>query len=290
MNIQRRQLLRTAASCFAATSLLASVPALQAADPVKVTMSSVAASGIPNAKWIAQRLTERLAGEGITVQVFVLDTGISDISAETLAAKNVHDTSISAAAEFHLGILPTLLAKGAPKPLGSKYSLATLNYATVSDTDPSQEVVDQLTAIPLEYASKGKIPFGSNFDYRSIPTLLDGKTDVSVGTKFELATALATLVDDGKTLAINGIPLKAQSLEVAIDVLTAWHASTDPWSDPINPRLGDSYDCHFTANDLSECSSESSKHSTSYEDLGKWYKGRDIGRQPTEFWQWRKMM
>ena len=287
MNIQRRQLLRVAASCSAAMAFLASIPAVQAAK--EITIQPVAALDTVNAKWIAQELTERLADEGITVQILIPEDGIAGIPVEALVANNVQDTSIFAAARLHLEIVPTVLATGDPKNLGSIYSLATLNYRSLSHAASPEKDIAQFTALPLEYAKKRMIPFGSEIEYRPIPTLLAGKADVSVGTRFKFATVIASTSDDGNTLTINGIPLEDQTVEEATQILTAWHASTNPWADPLQSSLTTAIECLSVSNDPSTCGVRSTKAASSYRDLGAWYDGRDVGRQTTDFLQWRKM-
>ena len=288
MNIQLRQLFRTAALCSAAMALLASGPAVQAAE--KITIQPFPALDTANSKWIAQKLTERLADEGITVQILIPEDGIAGIPLETFGAKDLQDISNSAAGKLHLEIVPTVLAEGDPKRFGSMYSLATLNYGSPSDTAPSEKEIAQFTALPFDYAKKGMIPFGPEVDYRPIPALLADKADVSVGTKFKFATAVASISDDGNTLAINGIPLKDQAIAEAVQIFTYWYASTNPWIDPLQSPLASGIECIFATNDPSSCGFRSTKSASSYRDLGSWYEGRDVGRQPTEFWRWRKLM
>ena len=201
----------------------------------------------------------------------------SPVSPWSVSSPDLQDTS-SFTAEgfhlkgFHLNSIPTFV-KEDTKSLGSTYSLASLSYGRPSDAALPEKDITQFAALPLEYveyANKGEVPSGFEVDYRPIPALLGDEADVSVGTKFKLATAAASISDDSNSLTINGIPLEDQ--KEAIDVLADWHAGTDPWADPLNPSIG------------------AVEEASSYEDLGSWYKGRDVGRQPTEFWQWRKRM
>ena len=288
MNIQRRQLLRAAALCSAAIFLLASVPAVQAQRTVTYPMVSVFDTANPD--WIAKKLTERLADKGITVQILFPEDGIAGIPMETFVANKFQDTSSSATEKLNLRILPTVIAQGDPKSLGSTYSLATLNYGSPSDAASPENGITQFTAIPLEYAEKGMIPFDSQVDYRPIPALVAGRADVSVGTKFTFATAVATTSDDGNTVTINGIPLKDQTIAEAVQIFAAWFASTNPWADPLQSSLADAIECISGTNDPSSCGSRTTPMASSHKDLGSWYEGRDVGRQPTDFWRWRKMM
>ena len=268
MNIRRRQLLRTAASCSAAMALLASIPAVQAEE--KLAIHSVAASDTAHATRIASMLEERLADQGITVPILIPEDGIAGIPVERFVAKDLQDTSSLIAEGLHLEIVPTWVVKEDTKSLGSTYSLASLSYGRPSDAALPEKDITQFAAFPLEYANKGEVPIGPEVDYRPIPALLGDEADVSVGTKFKLATAVASISSDSNSLTINGIPLEDQ--KEAIDVLADWHASTDPWADPLDPSIG------------------AVEEASSYEGLGSWYKGRDVGRQPTAFWQWRMMM
>ena len=274
MNIQHQRLLRTATSCSATMILLASIQTVQAEE--KLAIHSVASSDTTHATRIASMLEERLADQGITVPILIPKDGIAGIPVEKFVAKDLPDTpdtSSSIAEGFHLEIVPTWVVKEDTKSLGSTYSLASLSYGRPSDATLPEKDTTQFAALPLkyvEYANKGEIPSGFEVDYRPIPALLGNEADVSVGTKFKLATAVASISSDSNSLTINGIPLKDQ--KEAIDVLADWHASTAPWADPLDPSIG------------------AVEETSSYEDLGSWYEGRDVGRQPTEFWQWRKKM
>ena len=245
MNVRRRELLHTAASCSAAMALLASGSAVQAAE--ELIIQPFSALHTANAEWIAQKLTERLADEGIGVRILIPEDEIAGIPLETFLAKDLQDTSSSVAGKLHLEIVPTVLVGGDPKSLDSTYSLATLNYGSLSDsgTAPPEKDIAQFTALPLEYAKNGMIPFGPEVDYRPVPALLAGKVDVSVGTKVKLATAVASISDDGNTLAINGIPLKDQAIAEAVQIFTYWYASTDPWIDPLQSSLASGIECIF---------------------------------------------
>ena len=287
MNGQRRQLLRTAASCSAAMALLASVPAVQAAE--EITIQSFTALDTANAEWIAQNLTERLADKGITVQILFPEDGIASFPTGTVVAEKFQGASNSAAGKFHLEIVPTVLAKGDSASLSSTYSVATLNYGSLSDATSPEKGITQFSAVPLEYAKKGMIPFDSGVDYRPIPALLAGEADVSVGTKFKLATAVAATADDGDTVTINGIPLENQTIAQAVEIFTAWFASTNPWADPLQSFLSDPIECNSGTNAQSSCGFWTNEMASSYRDLGSWYEGRDVGRQPANFWEWRKM-
>ena len=269
-------------------ALLASIPAVQAQKVITYQMVSVFDTA--NAKWIAQKLTERLADEGIVVQIFIPEDGVAGFPMETFVAEKFQDTSSSAAGKLHLEIVPTVLAKGDPASLSSTYSVATLNYGSLSDEASPEKGITQFTAVPLEYAKKGMIPFDSGVDYRPIPALVAGKADVSVGTQFKLATAVATTSDDGNTVTINGIPLEDQTIAEAVEIFTAWFASTNPWEDPLQSLLSDAIECNPGTNDQSSCGFRTNEMASSYRDLGSWYEGRDVGRQPTDFWRWRKMM